>query len=187
MRQNLFKVCLTALFTLSASTWLPAQAFPELSFTSVPNFLKLPDDLYLGEAAGVATDSKGNIFVYTRTGGVSVTEGTALAFERGSSRLFEFAPDGKFTRELAPGLYGFTFGHGVRVDAEDNIWVIDEGYNMVIKLNPKGRVLMTMGRKPESIRVPAKPVDDKAGATEGAEHAGKGAVTDVFNRPTDVA
>ena len=179
----------SAMLALSLPVWLAAQtSAPELAFASTPNFLKLPADLYLGEAAGVATNSKGHIFVYTRTGGVSVTEGTALAFERGSSRLFEFAADGQFVREVAPALYGFTFAHGVRIDPQDNIWVIDEGSNMIIKLNPEGRVVMTMGRKPESIRVPAKAVDSGSVSKENsAAHAGKGARTDVFDRPTDVA
>ena len=40
--------------------------------------------------------------------------------------------------------------HGVRVDAQDNIWTVDEGTNMVVKFSPEGRVLMTMGRRPGS-------------------------------------
>ena len=38
------------------------------------------------------------------------------------------------------------FCHGVRVDAQDNIWVIDEGSNSIIKFNPEGRVTMVLGR-----------------------------------------
>jgi len=37
----------------------------------------------------------------------------------------------------------------VRVDPQDNIWAVDEGSNMVIKFNPQGRVVMTLGRRPE--------------------------------------
>ena len=38
-------------------------------FASTPTEpLKFPDNIHLGEAAGVATNSKGDIFVYTRTG-----------------------------------------------------------------------------------------------------------------------
>ena len=43
-----------------------AQNVPEIPFDSVPNFLKLPAGMYLGEAIGVATNSKGHVFVYTR-------------------------------------------------------------------------------------------------------------------------
>lgn len=173
--------CWLAMVLLPAS--LSAQAsVPVIHFDAVPDPLTFPDNLYLGEVVGVATNSKGSLFVYTRSGSVTVTEGTALPYERGSSRLLEFSASGKFVREIAPGLYGFTFGQGVRTDAHDNIWVVDNGSNMVIKFNPEGRVVMTMGRKPESIHNPVQP----KGAAKST-NTGKGANTDVFDGPTDVA
>ncbi|MGH9626450.1 MAG: peptidyl-alpha-hydroxyglycine alpha-amidating lyase family protein, partial [Bryobacteraceae bacterium] len=42
------------------------QAPPEIPYDSVPNFLKLPPDMYLGEATGVAVNSKGDVFVLSR-------------------------------------------------------------------------------------------------------------------------
>ena len=62
----------------------------DIPFDSQPNLLSMPDDIYLGEAVGVATNSKGHVFVYTRTGHITVTEGTSRAFEHNASRLFEF-------------------------------------------------------------------------------------------------
>jgi hypothetical protein len=115
-----------------------AQNVPEIPFDSAPNFLKLPANLYLGEGIGVATNSKGHIFVYTRSQ---------------ATRLFEFDAKGTYVREIGEGLYGFAFAHAVRVDPEDNIWAVDEGSNMVIKFNPEGRVMMVLGRRPE----PAEP------------------------------
>ena len=44
-----------------------AQNVPEIAYESVPNLLKFPANLYLGEGIGVATNSKGHIFVYTRS------------------------------------------------------------------------------------------------------------------------
>jgi DNA-binding beta-propeller fold protein YncE len=111
-----------------------AQSVPEIPFDSAPNFLKLPPNLYLGEGIGVATNSKGHIFVYTRSQ---------------ATRLFEFDAKGNYLREIGEGLYGFVFAHAVRVDPQDNIWAVDEGSNMVIKFNPEGRVLMVLGRRPE--------------------------------------
>jgi DNA-binding beta-propeller fold protein YncE len=165
-------------------------SIPEIPYDAVDP-LKLPDDLYLGEAAGVATNSKGNIFVYTRTGNPSATLGTRRTFSRGAARLFAFDPSGKFIREIGQGLYGFLYAHAVRVDREDNIWVVDEGSNMVIKFDPDGRVLMTMGRKPEAIPVPPPPpppapAPPAAGAAPPAPQ-GTGVPGDNFNRPTDVA
>ena len=111
-----------------------AQNVPEIPFESAPNFLKLPPNLYLGEGIGVATNSKGHIFVYTRSQ---------------ATRLFEFDAKGNYLREIGEGLYGFAFAHAVRVDPQDNIWAVDEGSNMVIKFNPEGRVTMLLGRRPE--------------------------------------
>src|SRR5947208_12759061 len=119
---------------LFAQSKAKAENVPEIAFTSVPNFLKFPPNLYMGEGIGVATNSKGHIFVYTRSQ---------------ATRLFEFDGTGKFLREIGEGLYGFAFAHAVRVDPQDNVWVVDEGSNMVIKFNPQGRVVMTMGRRPE--------------------------------------
>ena len=52
--------------TIVAATPLSAQnAAPVLNFDSAPAPLALPDDVYLGEVGGVATNSRGDIFVYT--------------------------------------------------------------------------------------------------------------------------
>src|SRR5262245_48972101 len=95
----------------------PAAA-PEIPFDAVTNFLKWPDNVYLGEAAGVALNSKGHLFVYSRGG---------------HTQLFEFDKDGKFIKEIGHDLYGFDFAHVVRIDKNDNIWCVDEGSNMVIE------------------------------------------------------
>ena len=113
-----------------------AQNVPGISYQSVPNFLKLPPNLYMGEAMGVTTNSKGHIFVFTRSA---------------NTRLFEFDKNGNYVREIGEGLYGVEFVHSVRVDAEDNIWAVDEGTNLVIKFNPAGRVMMVLGHRPEIV------------------------------------
>ena len=190
---------------LSAGSLFAQLYVPDIPFDSAPNFLKMPEHLYLGEAVGVATNSKGNIFVYTRSGTSYVTYGTSRPFANGGSRLFEFEPSGKFVREIGQNLYAFVFAHAVRVDPQDNIWVIDEGSNMIIKFNPEGRVVMTMGRKAEEMRISTAPAPvllapPQAGGGGGgrggrgggggegpAPVVGAGAQTDVFNRPTDVA
>jgi hypothetical protein len=168
------------------------NSLPEIPYDSAANLLKLPDNIYMGEAVGVATNSKGHIFVYTRTGSPKVTIGTNRTFARSAARLFQFDQTGKYVREIGQGLYGFVFAHAVRIDRQDNIWVVDEGSNMVIKFDPDGRVLMTLGRKPEALRVPAAPPAGEAapgagrGGAPGAP-AGTGIPGDNFNRPTDVA
>src|SRR6516164_1274230 len=117
--------CLIVFLLMSGVTFAQAKAtaqnVPEIPFDSVPNFLKLPPNLYLGEAIGVATNSKGHVFVYTRSA---------------NTRLFEFDQNGNYVKEIGAGYYGFEFAHSVRVDKDDNIWTVDEGTNMITKFSP---------------------------------------------------
>src|SRR4029453_18903202 len=100
---------------------------PDIKYDVVRDFMKLPPNVYLGEGIGVARNSKGNIYVN------SCAQQT---------KTFEFDKNGNYLREIGKELYGHVFCHGVRVDAQDNIWVIDEGSNTIIKFNPAGRVTM---------------------------------------------
>jgi hypothetical protein len=121
-----------------------AQQVPVIAFDSVPNALKLPKDLYLGEVTGVAVNSKGSIFVLSRG------NTTGPAYAAAASQLLEFSPDGSFVREIGKNLYAWSFGHAVRVDREDNIWAVDKGSDMVVRFNPEGQVTMVFGRKQEA-------------------------------------
>src|ERR1700678_2797327 len=87
---------------------------PEILFDSVANALQLPAGLYLGEVGGVATNSRGDVFVYTRTGHPTVTIGTARPFAHGGSRLLQFDRSGKFVREIGKDSYGFMLDAQVR-------------------------------------------------------------------------
>jgi DNA-binding beta-propeller fold protein YncE len=148
--------------SLAAQTKAKAQNVPEIPYESVPNYLKLPPGLYLGEAMGVATNSKGHLFVFTRSA---------------NTRLFEFDQNGKYVREIGVGNYGFEFAHSVRVDSEDNIWVVDEGTNLVIKFNPSGRIVMVLGHRPDV-------ADGLLATAPGSLKPAAGKYT--FGRPTDV-
>ena len=175
------KRLMQALLSASMIAGVPANAqgdVPEIRFDSVANALQLPSGLYLGEVGGVATNSRGDIFVYTRTGHPTITIGTARPFAHGGSRLFQFDRNGKFVREIGKDSYGFMFAAQVRVDDSDNLWVVDQMTNMVMKFDPQGRVAMLLGRKAEAVPVPAR----QAPARDGA-----GQPTDLFDRPTDVA
>jgi hypothetical protein len=133
-------VFLLAAGSLAAQT----SAVPEIRYHSVPDFLRLPDNVYFGEVAGVAVNSKGHIFVFSRG------NTTGPAYAASAAQLLEFGPDGQFLREIGHSLYAWSFAHSVKVDPEDNIWVADKGSDMVVKFNPAGRVAMVFGRKQEA-------------------------------------
>jgi hypothetical protein len=135
---------LVLLLSLAGSLLAQQPSIPEIRYHSVPDFLKLPSDLYLGEAAGVAVNSKGHVFVFSRGN----TSGPAYAAR--AAQLLEFGADGKFLREIGHNLYAWSYAHTVKVDKDDNIWVTDKGSDMVIKFNPEGRVVMVFGRKQEA-------------------------------------
>src|SRR5437879_8922992 len=153
---------LLLLFSLVGSLFAQSSV-PEIKFRSMPDFLKLPPDLYLGEAAGVAVNSKGHIFVFSRG------SSSGPAYGASAAQLLEFSADGKFLREIGHNLYAWSFAHTVKVDKDDNIWVTDKGSDMVIKFNPDGHVVMVFGRKQEAsdegteplkhVKPPLPPVD----------------------------
>jgi DNA-binding beta-propeller fold protein YncE len=167
MKQSAFRLCcvLLAMSAAVAPQSVLAQEanVPEIPYRSVPDFLKLPADLYLGEVSGVAVNSKGHIFVFSRGNTTGPAYGAAAA------ELLEFGPDGRFLREMGHNLYAWSYAHTVKVDPQDNIWVTDKGSDMVIKFDPAGRVTMVFGRKQEAsdegtgplkhVRPPLPPVD----------------------------
>src|SRR5262245_17973702 len=99
---------------------------PDLGYRPVPDIFKLPPGMNFGPCSSVAVTSKGNI----------------LIFNRSEHSLLEFTSKGKYLRSLADGV--FTLPHGLRVDPEDNIWATDIGSHIVVKMSPKGRILMVL-------------------------------------------
>src|SRR5437867_7098341 len=161
---------LIASLVIAAGVSLAAQApVPELSFDTNTDLLKTPLDLFVGEVGGVGQNSKGQIFVYTRTGHPYATIGDNRTFARGGSRLLQFDRTGKFERELGQDVYGFNAAIGLRVDPQDNVWTIDVAASQIVKFDSDGRVALVLGRKPETINVrPGAPGGGGRGGAEGA-------------------
>src|ERR1700730_9756357 len=157
----------------SAASLVAQSSAPEIAFDANADLLKFPDNIHLGEAAGVATNSKGHIFVYSRTGAAHATVGSSRTFYKAGSRLFEFDQTGKFVKEIGVGVYGFNFAQAVKIDPQDNIWVVDQGSSNVIKFDPEGRILLVLSRKPEAIAVrPAAGRGGPGGAPGGEGRGG---------------
>jgi hypothetical protein len=168
---------------------LAQNSVPEIAFDTNTDLLRTPNDIFVGEVAGVGATSKGQIFVYTRTGHPYATLGDNRTFSRGGSRLFLFDQSGKFVREWGQDVYGFNAAIGLRVDPQDNVWTIDAAANQVVKFDTEGRVALVLGRKPETIGVRpgggrggppggpaagAPPAGAPPGAPAGAPAAGRG-------------
>jgi streptogramin lyase len=105
---------------------MSASALP---YVAVPDSFRLPPGMNFGGTSGVAFDSKGHIYV----------------IHRGPMPLMEFDADGTFIRGFGDGL--FERPHGLRIDAQDNIWATDVASNLVYKFNPAGRIEMVLGVK----------------------------------------
>jgi DNA-binding beta-propeller fold protein YncE len=189
---------------VAAGVRLGAQAIRDIAYDANVDALQLPSGIILGEVAGVATNSRGQLFVYTRSGHAVATLGDERTFYHGGSRLFQFDQNGRFVKEIGQGTYAMNFAQQARVDPQDNLWVVDAGSNMLMKFDPEGRLLMVLGRKPESINVRSGPgvaarvLDGSApaaneggrggggGGGRGNAAPGAGIPGDSFNRPSDV-
>src|SRR5262245_4893398 len=190
--------------SVAAGVAVYAQNAPDSSFDANADVIQLPS---YGEVAGVATNSKGHLFVYARTGHAVATLGDERTFYHGGSRLFQFDQTGKFVKEIGQGVYAVNYAQQVRVDPADNIWIVDAGSNQIVKFDAEGRYQMVLGRKPENIPVrpgggmPARELDmpkegaaPAGGGREGGRGGGRGGNAvpgagingDNFNRPADV-
>ena len=153
---------------------------PQIPFDAVSMPLQPGPENTIGETVGVALNSLKHLFVYTRTGNTGPARGATAA------KLFEFDQAGKFVKEWGAQAYGFSFAHTVRVDKDDNIWVTDEGSNMVMKFNKQGIVTMVLGRKDEAIDYIER-YQEEGNKREAAAPNGGAGRPNSFDRPTDVA
>ena len=151
------------------------KSTPQLQITEEVLRLVVPGHT-IGEAVGVAKDSKGHLYVFTRSGNAGPARGAT------ASQLFEFDQNLKFVKQWGQDNYAASFAHNVRVDKYDNVWMTDEGANMVVKFNPQGLVSMVLGRKPESIDFLERYLE-RGEKNEDRFPVGN---PNTFNRPTDV-
>lgn len=145
---------------------------PVIPFDVVPNFLKYPPTMNLGEILGVAVNSKGQIIVLNHPGSAT----TGPLYGNATTQLLEFDPSGKFVKEIGRGVYGLGYAHAVRFDKYDNLWVVDKGTNAVVKFNPAGYVTLNLGRRMEGYEGEYhRPTPEKAPNADAQ-----------FNGPTDI-
>jgi DNA-binding beta-propeller fold protein YncE len=105
------------------------QPVAELGYRVVSDYFEIAPGAVAGESSAVALDSKGHVFLFQRT----------------KPMLAEYDTDGKFLRSIGESL--FQHPHGLRIDANDNLWTTDDGNHLVLKLDTTGRVLLVLGHK----------------------------------------
>jgi DNA-binding beta-propeller fold protein YncE len=98
--------------------------------------IKLPNGaggVTTGGVPAVALDSKGNLWVYQRK-------------PAGSPQLFKFDPKGKLVMTVAESVTGHAEkAHGMAIDAQDNVYILDCTRATIKKISPDGKLLQVIG------------------------------------------
>ena len=111
-------------------------------YRTMENYLQLPPGRTMGSSSAVAVDKAGHIWAIDRCG-VNNCAGSPL------DPVMEFAPDGTFLRAWGAGR--FLFPHGLFIDRNDDLWIVDghadagKGYQ-IVKTDHAGKVLLTLGK-----------------------------------------
>jgi DNA-binding beta-propeller fold protein YncE len=133
---------LSAALALSSTAAEPESA----GYKPVPGWPQVPAGSKFGPVSAVAADAAGNLHV----------------LHRAEPPLLVFEPSGKFVKAWGAGT--MKTPHGLRIDHEGNIWATDIGLHVVLKFDPTGKLVLTLG-------------------TRGVP----GNRSDQFNQPTDTA
>ena len=112
-----------------------------LRYEEVKTWPQLPAGVQMGEAAGVAVDTDGHVFVFHRPGrgfDPSATEKLADA------AVLEIDADtGRLIRSW--GANTFLVPHGITIDRENNVFLTDVGLQQVFKFSHDGRLIFAVG------------------------------------------
>lgn len=89
----------------------------------------------IGGVPAVALDSRRNLWVFQRK-------------PAGSPQLLKYDANNKLILQVGDNVIGHhDKAHGMAVDAQDNVWIIDTANATVMKVSPAGKLLMTIGTK----------------------------------------
>lgn len=116
-------------------------------------------------AAAVAVDSQDRVFCFNRDPNHPI-----VIFDR----------DGRYLDSWGTGI--IAFAHAIKIDHEDNVWLVDRDNELIVKFTPTGEPLMTIGTKGYRSDTGVDPSDFSSKAYQHVTHGG-----DPFNLPTDVA
>lgn len=118
----------------------------ESHFEAVADWPKLPAGWTFTMVSNISGDSRGRIYVASR-GDHPITIFDALGKLVGTLGEREIQPSTNYDLTVSPPkpISIKRWVHGIHVDTSDNIWVTDLGRHVVMKLNPQGKLLLTLG------------------------------------------
>ena len=99
----------------------------EYRYKVVDNWAKLPENWSFMDVAGVAVNSKDEVFV----------------FNRGQHPMIIFDIDGNYLRSWGDDL--FSRPHGIHIGPDDYIYCTDDGDHTVKKISPEGKLIFQIG------------------------------------------
>lgn len=137
---------LLAVFCIESSFAQQNNVLPDYpnSYEIVRNIVDFPGGRSMGSGNAIDVDSQGNIWVFERCGG-----NNGACPESDVDPVLQFSPDGDLLSSFGSGM--FVWPHGVVVDDDDNLWLIDAGIiegekgNQIFKFTPEGELLLALG------------------------------------------
>ena len=148
---------------------MPGTPTKDTTYEPVPGWAKIPHGLFMREATSVAVDSDDRVYIFSR-GNMPV-----MVFDSEGNMVDSWGNEDPYTgTHKITDPYGnpmvtwpgnrFVWPHSIRVDHEDNLWLVDVLDNRIHKTTRTGEELMVLGT--------------------GVATEFQGG--DPFNRPTDV-
>lgn len=103
------------------------QGAEEYKFTVQPGWCKLPEEIELGDVAGIAIDRKDQVYL----------------FNRGAHPVVILSKTGEFLNSWGHGI--FENPHGAHIGADSAIYLTDNGDHTVRKFSLGGKLLLQIG------------------------------------------
>jgi DNA-binding beta-propeller fold protein YncE len=141
---------LVGLLTSATVAGLAQTPTSDSAYRRVDNWAQLPPGYAWGTMSAVAIDARGNVYGFQR--------------DDPTSKVVVFDKNGKYLKSWGEG--AFPYAHGMRALRGGSIWTTDRQAQLVLKFDPDGKLLFSLGQK---------------------NVAGNMDSTDAFNGASDVA
>lgn len=134
-----------------------AVALGEQRYAVERHWGRLPGDMTFGFISQVAADSSGNVYL----------------LQRGDPPVLVFDPSGAFIKSWGADL--IADGHGIYIDAEDRVFIVDRDAHQVLVCDADGALLFALGeRHRPRLQAPFNHPTDAAVASDGEIYVSDG-------------